>query len=117
MNLVAIVLSWLLALVCLASAALDFTHNKEVVATLKRLGCPDGFERIAGGVKLLAAIGLIGSMILSHRSAAFSVVTAVCLAVYFALAVVMHLRVKDAAKELLAPAGLMVLSLALAIAA
>jgi hypothetical protein len=118
-HLLAVILSIVLIVVLAASSVADFTHQPQIVATMERLGMPKNFEVIAGVVKTAAALGLLVGLVHGpHRAqGGLTVLTAWCLAAYFVIAVVAHLRAKDPAKETGPAVVLLVASAVLALAA
>jgi hypothetical protein len=91
MSAVVAVLGAVLALVCIASAVADFRGVPQVLETLARLGVPSEKARTLGAIKLLAAVGLAaGSAVRGLH-----VATGFALFLYFAIATVAHVRVRD----------------------
>lgn len=111
MGLLSIIISVLLILVCWGTAIADFARAPQVVETMKRLGVSLGLMPVLGLLKGAGGIGLI----LGQWNKALLVVTAICLALYFAIATVIHIRAKDAASGTAPASGLLVLSAVLAI--
>lgn len=91
MNAVADALALLLIVVLGATAVLDILGNARVVATMARLEIPAGSLPLLGGLKILGAIGLL----VGAGSVRLAEVTGVCLAGYFAVALLTHVRVRD----------------------
>lgn len=95
MSVVVLVLGVLLAVVCVGSAVADFRGVPQVLETLSRLGIPAGKERVLGAIKLLAAIGLAtGGFVRGLH-----VATGSALFLYFAIATVAHVRVRDGVRN------------------
>lgn len=102
-------------LVCLSSALTDYRHHPEIVATMARFRLPVGFEVVAGAVKNIAAFGLILGLTIGDGYGGLTFVTAVCLTLYFAIAIGFHVRARDSAAQT-APAGfIFLMALAFAI--
>lgn len=95
MSTVNAVLSIVLALLCATSALADFRLIPQIVQTMERLRMPTRIIPALGVAKAAGAAGLLLGLAI-ERVGTF---VAVCLVVYFVLAVGAHLRVKDAATE------------------
>lgn len=104
MEILSVVLSILLIVVCWASAMADFRRVPQVAETLTRLGVPLRMLPLLGVAKVAGGIGLL----IGQWNDALLTFAAICLTVYFAAATIMHLRAKDSAKES-APAGVLML--------
>jgi hypothetical protein len=111
-GLLSIIISVLLILVCWGTAIADFVRAPQVVETMERLGVSLRLMPFLGVLKGVGGIGLI----LGQWNEPLLVVTAICLALYFAIATVIHIRVKDAVSGTAPAVGLLVLSTVLAIA-
>lgn len=85
------VLSVVLAVLCAASAIGDFRALPRIVESLETVHCPPRLLPVLGLVKLAAAIGLIVGLTVDG----LGTITALCLSVYFLLAVGAHVRVRD----------------------
>ncbi|MFB7935699.1 DoxX family protein [Streptomyces sp. NPDC056049] len=85
------VLAVLLALALSASAFMTFTRNPAVAGNMTKLGVPEGWLPWLGAAKVAGALGLLAGLAVPALGAA----AAVGLALYFAGAVVTHLRAKD----------------------
>jgi hypothetical protein len=112
-NNIANVLSILIALVLIGSAVGDFKMAPAIVESMKRLKVPVERMNLLGAIKIAATLGLIAGF----KSHGLTALTAVCLCMYFAIAVATHVRVKDAFKEIVPAFVLTVLSVVLALAA
>jgi len=105
----------LLTLALCVAAALDFTHHRNIVATMERLEMPAVFEVIAGVVKAAAALGLVISMVAYDATNPLGAVTAWCLVAYFLVALGAHARVNDPPQEFVGAGVLLAISLVLAL--
>lgn len=85
------ILSIILAALCAASAVGDFRAVPRVVESLEAVRCPPRLMPFLGAIKSAAAIGLIVGLAVDW----LGTVTALCLSIYFLLAVLAHVRVKD----------------------
>ncbi|MFD5766974.1 DoxX family protein [Streptomyces sp. NPDC127049] len=85
------VLAVLLALALSASAFMTFTRNPAVAGNMTKLGVPEGWLPWLGTAKVAGALGLLAGLAVPVLGAA----AAVGLVLYFAGAVVTHLRAKD----------------------
>ena len=97
MNIVSTVLAILLIVVCVASAIMDFRKPEQLVEQMKKLKVPADRLPLLGAIKIAAAIGLV----IGFQKVRLGEITGVCLAMYFAIAVVTHTRVKDSMKDTL----------------
>lgn len=95
MNVVNTVLSILLAFFCATSALADFRGVPQILQTMERLRMPVRIVPALGVAKLAAAGGLLIGLGIDR----LGTFTALCLSIYFVLAVGAHLRVKDAVTE------------------
>lgn len=113
------VLSVVIAVVLVATAVADLTHQPQIVATMQRLGMPDRFESVVGLVKLAAALGLVVGLVHARPRAqgGLTLVVAWCLVAYFVVALVFHVRARDSVKELAPAVAMGAASLVLALAA
>ncbi|MER7515754.1 DoxX family protein [Streptomyces sp. NPDC126499] len=103
------VLAGLLALALCASAFMTFTRNPAVVDSMTKLGVPDSWLPWLAAAKAAGAVGLLAGLAVPLLGEA----AAVGLVLYFAGAVVAHIRGKDYA---LAPAAVLTLLPAVALA-
>ena len=103
---VSIILSILLALVMLASAAMDFRGAPQVIDLVERMGRLPGFERTLGLIKILGALGLL----LGLAIPTLGILAALGLTIYFALAVRIHSRLGDSTAETAPAIGLFAVS-------
>lgn len=85
------ILAVLLALICLAAAAADFKLVPQVVETIERLRMPTRIIPALGVAKAAGAAGLLIGIWLD----ALGTYAALCLSLYFLIATVLHLRVRD----------------------
>lgn len=97
-----VVLSVVLAVLCLTSAVADFRLIPQIIHTMERLRMPTRIVPALGVAKLAAAGGLFLGLGIDR----LGTFTALCLVVYFFLAVGAHLRVRDAIIETV-PAAVM----------
>jgi uncharacterized membrane protein YphA (DoxX/SURF4 family) len=102
-----VVLSILLASVCLASAVADFKLLPRIVESMQRLRMPTRIIPALGIAKIAGALGLV----IGFSNDALGSYAAFCLSVYFLLATVLHLRARDAAANTAPAAVLMVVAL------
>jgi hypothetical protein len=108
MNTANVVLSIVLAVLCLTSSLADFRLVPQVVQAVERLGFPTRIVPALGLAKAVAAVGLLIGLGLDR----LGTFTALCLSLYFVVAVGAHLRVKDAASETLPALVMLGLSVA-----
>lgn len=87
------ILTLLLALALLASAALKLSRKPEVIASYARVGVPADKLPVLAFVLLAGAAGLLVGLAWSP----LGVLTAGALVVYFGAAIVFHVRAKDLA--------------------
>ena len=97
MNIVSTVLAILLIAVCVGSGMMDFRRPEQLVEQMKKLKVPAKRLPLLGAIKVAAAIGLA----VGFQKVRLAEITGVCLAAYFAIAVVTHTRVKDTVKDTL----------------
>ena len=91
-----------LALVCAATAVADFRRAPQALETVARLGIPAEKVPILGAIKSLATAGIAVGFFVDR----VHVLVGVCLVLYFAIAVTVHVRVRDGVKNT-APAWVM----------
>jgi hypothetical protein len=116
MHPLSVILSILLIIFLFASSVGDFQHNPRIVATMKRLHLPTNFELVAGVVKVLAALGLLAGLVRGHSHGEIVITTAVCLTLYFFIALIFHIRVKDKVADVAPAFVLFLLAFILAVA-
>lgn len=102
MNRIADVLTLLLLVVLVPTAVLDILRHPRALAETSRLAIPEAKVPVIGGVKILAAIGLL----VGTDYVRLAELTGACLVVYFAIAVLTHIRVRDGVRHT-APAFVM----------
>jgi hypothetical protein len=86
-----VVVSVLLVVVALSSAALWIRRAAPVVAVAERVGLPVTWTPWLGGVKIVGALGVIIGLVVGW----LGVMACAGLSMYFALAVLSHIRVRD----------------------
>ncbi|MFI1659014.1 DoxX family protein [Streptomyces sp. NPDC020472] len=96
------VVAGLLALASAGSAFMTFTKNPQVVGSMTKVGVPEGALPWLATAKAAGALGLLAGLFVPLLGQA----AAVGLVLYFAGAVISHLRVKDFE---LAPAAVLTL--------
>jgi hypothetical protein len=96
----------LLALAIGASAALTFTRNEAITASMGKLGVPDSWLPRLATLKAAGAVGLLAGLAVPLIGSA----AAVGVVLYFIGAVITHVRAKDF--EIAAPVALAVLAAA-----
>jgi hypothetical protein len=101
------ILAVVVALACLAAAAADFKVLPQIVETMERLRMPTRAIPALGVVKVAGALGLLIGIWLD----ALGSYAALCLSLYFLIATVLHLRVRDTLANTAPAALLFVLSL------
>ncbi len=106
MNIFAIVVGALLAVVCVLSALGDFTKNEQIMETGRRLGIPANRMNVLGGLKTAGGIGVI----IGNWIQALGILSGVCLVLYFVSAIAAHSRVGDKIKESLPAAFVLMLA-------
>ncbi len=94
MDLTSHILSILLAIICFASAYADFTLKPQVVESLTHLKVPIRIMPALGIAKIAGALGLL----IGFSNDGLRVYAALCLSIYFLLAIWFHLRVRDTLK-------------------
>jgi hypothetical protein len=97
MNIVSTVLAILLIVVCVGSGVMDIRKPERLVEQMKKLKVPADRLQLLGAIKIAAAMGLVVGL----QNVRLGEITGVCLAMYFAIAVVTHTRVKDSVKDTL----------------
>ncbi|WP_046775523.1 DoxX family protein [Streptomyces yangpuensis] len=108
------VVGGLLALVLAASATFTLQRNDQIVASMRKVQVPDSWLPRLATLKAAGAIGLVAGLWITP----LGVAAAVGVTLYFAGAVISHLRVKDyelapaAALTLVAAAALTLRALA-----
>lgn len=80
--------------------------NPQTTAAMEKVGVPANYTKIIGGVEIAAALGLL----LGLHFAGLGILTAICLIIFFAVAVFAHIRVKDQA-NMMTPAIFAVVAL------
>ncbi|MEX0169833.1 DoxX family protein [Streptomyces sp. LMG1-1-1.1] len=96
------VVATLLALAATGSAFMTFTRNPQVVGNMTKVGVPESRLPLLATAKAAGALGLLAGLFVPLLGEA----AAVGLVLYFAGAVIAHLRVKDYE---LAPAAVLTL--------
>jgi uncharacterized membrane protein YphA (DoxX/SURF4 family) len=107
--LVLIVLTVVMALVCVASSLADFKGVPQIIESMERLKVPIGVRPALPIFKTLGAIAILIGLKMKGLGAA----GAAGLVAYFAGAVWFHMRAKDAAKEAMPAFVLMLLAVAI----
>lgn len=105
MNLTSHVLAVILIVVCVSSAIMDFKKPADLLESMARLKVPSDRLAILAVIKIAAAAGLALGFVVGT----LSLVTGVCLSVYFAIAVSTHVRAHDGAKNTLPAFAVLVL--------
>jgi len=113
MTLAANIMGTCLALVCVASSLGDFRRDPRIVASMNRLGVPVEKMPVLGVIKVLAALGIVVGFFLDR----VHVLVGLCLALYFAIAVTAHVRVRDGVKHSAPAFVILVVAVAFALAA
>lgn len=108
MEAVNVILSIVLAVLCLTSAIADFRLIPQILQTMERLRLPTRIVPALGVAKLAAAGGLLIGLGIDR----LGTFTALCLVAYFFLAVGAHLRVRDAITETVPATVMLILSAA-----
>jgi uncharacterized membrane protein YphA (DoxX/SURF4 family) len=104
-----IVLTFVLAFVCVASSLADLKGVPQIIESMERLKVPLGVRPALPMFKTLGAIAILIGLKMKGLGAA----GAAGLVAYFAGAVWFHMRAKDAAKEALPAFVLMLLAAAI----
>lgn len=81
----------LLLVVLALTAILDFMRHEKALETTERLKIPARMVPVLGAIKVVAAVGIL----LGTDNVRLAELTGACLVLYFAIAVMTHLRVKD----------------------
>ena len=101
------VLAVLLALICLATAVADFKLLPQIVETMERLKMPTRIIPALGLIKVAGALGLLIGIWMD----ALGSYAALCFSLYFLIATVLHLRLRDSLANTAPAALLFVVSL------
>jgi hypothetical protein len=88
-----VIVAVLLALASAGSAFATFTRQPQVVSGMTKVGVPDSWLPRLATAKAAGALGLLAGLLV----APLGIAAAVGLVLYFAGAVISHLRVKDPA--------------------
>jgi len=107
MNIASKILQVLLIIVCVGSAVGYFRKPQKLLDSMAILKIPAERLSLLGGIKIIAAAGLI----LGFSSVRMAVLTGVCLVIYFAIATGTHTRVKDSVKNTFPAFALLVMSI------
>ncbi|MBM3828485.1 MAG: DoxX family protein [Actinobacteria bacterium] len=91
MDVTNVILSVLLALVCVGSAVADFKLMPQIVESMQRLRMPTRVIPALGIAKVAGALGLV----VGFSNGALGSYAALCLSLYFFLATALHLRAHD----------------------
>ena len=111
MSIALVIVGGLYAAITVGSAAGKLTKNEQVLASLTGVGVKDSFVPVLAVLELLGAAGLVVGI----WSKPLGLAAAVCLALYFAGAVLAHVRVKDKAATIVPPFILMALGIAVSL--
>lgn len=113
MNVLAAVLSVVVAVVCMATAIGDLRRHPSIVATMERLEVP--LERVPwlAAIKVAGAAGLVAGIAIQW----LQVTAATLLMLYFIGAVASHARVRDRLSALMPALALVVVTAMAALAA
>lgn len=109
MNVLAAVLSVVVAVVCVATAVADLRRHPSIVEVMERLEVPSERVPWLAAIKVAGAAGLLVGIAVQW----LQVTAAALLMLYFVGAVASHARVRDRFREL-APALVLVVATALA---
>jgi len=96
LNIALIVIATILGLAATASAWAKISQRSDIIETLVRVGVPKRAVPLLAGLELLGALGLLVGI----WSKPIGVAAAAGLTLYFAGAVIAHVRVKDPAKDI-----------------
>ncbi len=107
MFIVTVFLTMLLASICVASAASKFTKQAVVVSNLTKIGVPSSWFPFLAGAEMAGAVGLLFGLVAIPP---LGIAAGIGLILYFAGAVVSHLRVGD--KDIAGAAVLFLLAVA-----
>ena len=99
MKLAMAIISIVLALMVLASAMGKLRKDPKVVALMNHVGVKPPQIKILAALEILGGIGLL----VGFASKIIGVLSAVGIALYFASAIVAHVRKKDKLKEFVTP--------------
>jgi uncharacterized membrane protein YphA (DoxX/SURF4 family) len=94
-NVIAVIVGIILAVMCLGSSLADFKKNPQIVETLTQLGVSPERMSLLGIVKLVGVAGLI----VGFWVTVIGVIAGVGLALYFVIAIGFHVRAKDNVKN------------------
>ena len=94
MKIAMVILSVALALMVIASGAGKLRKSPQVMEMMKHVGVKDSQIPILAALEILGGLGLL----IGLESKSLGRLSAILLAVYFAVAVISHLRVKDTFK-------------------
>ncbi len=108
MTIALVIVGGFYAAIALGSAAGKLTKNEQVIASLTGVGVKPSFVPVLAILEILGAAGLVVGI----WSKPLGLAAAVCLALYFAGAVIAHLRVRDKAAAVIPPFVLMVIGIA-----
>ena len=108
MNIALIVLASVLSVIAMASATAKFTRRSDIIATLDRIGVPSKAVPLLGVLEVLGALGLFVGI----WSKPLGVAAAAGLTIYFAGAVLAHVKIKDSVKDITPALGVFVLATA-----
>lgn len=112
MNTVTNLLAGVMILACAGSAVMDLRAPDELRATMDRLKVPASRLPVLAAIKGLAAVGLIAGYLATW----LTVAVAGGLSLYFAVATLTHLRVKDGVRNTLPAFVLLTVSMLLVLA-
>ena len=107
MNIALVILATLLGLMTAFSAFGKFSKNAKAVDMLRHLGITDSQIRTLGVIEVLGALGLLVGIWIPI----LGLLAAIGFVLYFLGALIMHVRSKDAAKDLGPALILLVLSI------
>ena len=107
MNIALVILTALLGLVTTFSAVGKFTMNEKAVEMLHKLGLTDDKIRMLGAIEVAGALGLLIGIWIPI----LGLLAAIGFVLYFLGALIMHIRSKDAAKDMAPALVLLVLSI------
>ncbi len=110
MHTIFVILSLVVALIALASAAMDFRGTPQIEDLMRRLGYRPKFEHMLGVIKVVGALGLLVGLVIGPQVLALA--AAFGFTLYFVLAARAHRRIGDPTKETVPAIGLTALSAA-----
>jgi len=87
------------ALIAVGSASGKLTKNPQVIASLTHVGVKDSFVKILAFLEILGGVGLAAGIAAKWLGLA----AAIGLTLFFLGAIIAHLRVKDAPKNIVPP--------------